>query len=212
MNVLKNVVVVASIVLATPVAIAQVSGGIDVKSSYVLDDAIVATDGPVIQGYASVELGNGFSANLWGSKGLDTDVGDELDIGVSWNHELENGLGVKAVVNRFFFRDFPEMNEFTVGVSYGSFDTSVTQYVWEGGFEDGSRVQVGYNFAPVEKWSARLEVTAETGIQLPDAVIFGADVGYQLTENVSIFATGYLPTRNDGFREQRLLFGLGYSF
>lgn len=207
----KFIATLLAIVIATP-AFAQITGGVDLKSAYVLDDGVVSTPSEVVQGFASADLGKGFTFNVWTSKGLTTDDGDEIDIGFAYNRELDSGLSVRVVANHYIIRDFPSMWEVTAGVSKGPFDIAISHYTWEGGYEDGMRAQVGYNFDLSEKWSARTELTAETGLELTDTVISSADLSYSLTDNVSISGTIYVPLVENDFRGVETIIGIGISF
>ncbi len=198
---------------AAPAFAQEVSVGVDFKSAYVLDDAIVATDGPVVQGWASVNITDNCSLDAWGSKGLDTNTGDEVDLGASCRFDLGSNTELKVVANRYiFFAGTPDMTALEAVVSHGPVDVGVAQYIWDGGLADATRIQVGYNAELAPRLSGRAEVTYETGFGLRDTVVLGADVRYSVTDNVSVFATGYLPVRESGANGPKLLGGISMSF
>lgn len=198
---------------AAPAFAQDISAGGDLKSSYTLDDGIVATDGPVAQGWVSVDLGSGFSVEAWGSKGLDSNIGDEVDLTLTYERELESGFTIKASASRYLlFGDVPDMTTLEVGLSHGPVDVTVTQYLWEGGLPDATQFQLGYNAELAPKLSGRLEVTYETGFDLRDTVLVGADVRYALSDRFSVFATGYLPVRESGANGPKLVAGVSFNF
>lgn len=194
-----------------------ISGGVDIVSQYVLRDAYAATPEPANQGYASLSFVSydygEFSLNLWGSKGISTDIGDELDVGVSWKKSIGEDMSVKFAYNRFIINDAPEMDEYTITVSKGDFDASYTHYTWHEGMEDGKRVNVGYNYSLSDSWSGRFDLTGETGLGLSDAIIVGADLNYAVADNVSLGATILVPfTEDDDGRDVEFIGSIGYSF
>jgi hypothetical protein len=100
----------------TAEASSPISGGLDVLSDYMLADGIRPTKGWVIQPYASLDLGGGLSANAWGSVGLKSSVGNELDLGVTYERPLGGGVTSRlTAVHYVLFGDVPDMQEFTVG-------------------------------------------------------------------------------------------------
>ena len=197
----------------TPAFAQDVSAGADFKSAYVLDDAIVATDDLVIQGWASVNVTDECSLDAWGSKGLGTDVGDEIDLGASCRFDVTNDTKLKVSVNRYLLLGgVPDMTALEAVVSHGPVDIGIAQYIWDGGLPDATRIQVGYNAELATRLSARAEVTYETGFGLRDTLVLGADVRYSVTDNVSVFATGYLPVYESGANGPKLLGGISFSF
>lgn len=204
---------ISAVAFVTPAFAQDVSAGASLKSSYTLDDGIVATDGPVVQGWASVNITEQCSLDVWGSKGLDTNTGDEVDLGASCRFDLGEGVKAKVVANRFLLLGgVPDITELTVGLSKGPVDLTVSQYIWDGGLEDATRVQVGYNADLAPKLSGRGEVTYETGFGLKDTVVLGADVSYAITEKLSVFATGYLPVKKSGANSEKVVVGLSFNF
>lgn len=195
----------------------EISGGAKALTGYVLRDAFAATPEPVVQGYLTASydtvIYGKFSANAWGSKGIATNIGDELDLGVAWLKELGDDMSVKLVYNRFILKDAPDMDEYTISYSSGNFDASYTHYVWHEGMEDGDRVNVGYNYAVDEKLGGRFDLTAETGIGLSDSIVVGADLNYALTDNFSVSGTLLIPfTEEDDGRGVEFVLGTGFSF
>ena len=190
----------------------KVSGGTEFVSQYALRDAFVATPGPANQGYGSVSFGE-VSANVWYSKGIETSVGDELDLGVAWKRELGNDSSVKLVYNRYFINDAPDMDEYTVTYSTGDFDASYTYYTWHEGMEDGQRINGGYNYAVDDKLSGRFDLTAETGLGLSDSLVVGADLNYAITDNLTLGGTVLVPfTKKDDGRDTIFVANIGYAF
>lgn len=53
----------------------DIAVGIDVKSRYILDDLLIGTDEPVVQGWASIPVNDRCSAELWASHGIATSTG-----------------------------------------------------------------------------------------------------------------------------------------
>ncbi len=195
----------------------KVTGGVEALTGYVLRDAYAATPEPVVQGNLSISYDTGdygeFSANAWGSKGIATNIGDELDLGVAWRKELGGELSVKVVYNRFILKDAPDMDEYTVTFAKGDFDASYTYYMWHEGFEDGQRVNVGYNHQFDDKWSGRVDLTGETGLGLSNSFVVGFDLNYMLNDNFSVGGTLLIPfTEEDDGRDIQFVVGTGFSF
>ena len=190
-----------------------ITGGIDLKSGYVLDDALVSTDGPVLQGFISVNVTDKCSLDAWGSKGLDRTVGDEIDLGASCRFDLGQDFKAEVVVSRYLLLGgVPDMTEVTVGLSKGPVDLSVGHYFWSGGLQSATRVQFGYNTELAAKLSARAEVTYETGFDLKDTIVLGADLKYAITDKLSLGVTGYAPVIKSGGNDYKVVASLSMSF
>ena len=190
-----------------------VTGSIDFKSSHTLDDGFVQTDGPVLQGSLSFRLGDTCSLDAWGSKGLDRTVGDEIDLGASCRFDLGQDFKAEVVVSRYLLLGgVPDMTEVTVGLSKGPGDLSVGHYFWSGGLQSATRVQFGYNTELAAKLSARAEVTYETGFDLKDTIVLGADLKYAITDKLSLGVTGYAPVIKSGGNDYKVVASLSMSF
>ena len=214
MNRTFSAALAATVALTAAPAFAQdVSLGVDLKSSYTLDDGTVATDGPVVQGWASVNVTDSCSLDAWGSKGLDRKVGDEIDLGVKCRFNLGQDFKAEVVVSRYLLLGgVPDMTEVTVGLSRGPIDFSVGHYFWSQGLQGATRVQFGYNAELAPKLSARAEVTYETGFDLRDTVLVGADLRYSVNDKLSVFATGYVPVKKSGANGEKVVVGVSFSF
>ncbi|MEY2665301.1 MAG: hypothetical protein RLZZ480_406 [Candidatus Parcubacteria bacterium] len=189
------------------------SGGVDVLSDYMLADAIRPTQGWVIQPYASLDLGSGLSVNAWASKGLETDVGDEVDLGFTYERPLGGGVTGRLVVNHYLLLGgVPDMQEITLGVEKDGFDLSASYYPWAGGLQDGFRVTAKYNFSVTSKLSASIGAVYETGMEADDTFVPQASMAYDLGRGFSAKLNAYFPHRKDGVHERRVTFGIGWGF
>lgn len=191
----------------------SVSGGVDVLSDYMLADGVRPTKGWVVQPYASLDLGGGLSANAWGSVGLETSNGNELDIGLTYEKELGGGVtGRLTAVHYVLFGGVPDMQELTVGVEKDGFDLSASYFPWAGGLQDGFRAAAKYNFAIAPRLSASVGVVYETGMEADDTFVPQASLTYNLGRGFSAKLNAYFPHWEDGVHERRVVFGIGWGF
>jgi hypothetical protein len=209
----KGILFVALLTTSTPVLAQEMSGGIDLKNRYVLGDLFVPTAGPVVQPYASVELGDtGCELGAWASFGLDTKEGNEIDLTASCEFNLAKDTTGKVLVARYLLLNgVADMNEGTVGITHGPVDLSATYYQWK--HEDGFRVDAGYS-TKIEKIDVRGGLLYETGLDAPDILVGSLSASYPLSENLSLSAEGYIPLvkANNDNRKGQIVFGLTYSF
>lgn len=77
----------ASSVLAQEEPESRVSYGMAVASDYMYEDQAYEVPGAVVNGYVSVDLGNGFSADGWAQYG-EADESQEVDLTLSWTREV----------------------------------------------------------------------------------------------------------------------------
>jgi hypothetical protein len=189
-----------------------VTGGAAIKTQYVLSDLVVATDEPVVQAWALLRLGEHCSANGWGSHGLSTRAGAELDLGASCKLTIGPESEVEAVVNRYVLHGIPDITEFTLKFKQGSFDASMSRYLWDSN-PDATQVEVGYTLTPTDRLSVRALVTYETGFGMSDIVVGGAEVNYALSERVSLIGAVYTPIHRGvgDTRNTEAVFGLEFN-
>ncbi|HEY0964254.1 MAG TPA: hypothetical protein VGE31_00460 [Candidatus Paceibacterota bacterium] len=196
-----------------PLKEVTISGGIDLKSRYVLDDLLIGTDEPVIQGWASIPVNGRCSAELWGSHGISTSTGAELDIGGKCRLTGDDESYSELEVSRYLLKGTDDMTAVSLNFKSGGFDASVSQYFWDKN-PDATQVQVGYSTELSERVSARVLATYETGFGLPDIGVIGAELDYSLTDTLSVGFKGLVPVKKSG-RDDRgteVVFNLSYAF
>lgn len=203
--------------LATPAFAQDVSGQVDLKSSYTLEDFLyVDTPDPVVQGYLDVAIGDtGCSAVAWGNASLGEQVGQELDLGGSCEFEIAADTTVTLWVSRdiLFDEGVPDMTSMIGTVVHGPVDATVGVYIWDGGLADGFAAQVGYT-KEVDDFTFRGSLHYAHGLGDTDIVFAGLSVSRPVVGNLSASIQGYVPLVKsaDDTREARLVAGLSWSF
>lgn len=189
------------------------SGGVDFKSRYVLGDLLVGTAEPVVQGWGSLPLGEHCSLEAWGSHGISTSAGAELDIGGKCHGSLDNQTQVELSVLRYVLHGTDDMTAISATLRRGPLYVSVSQYVWDRN-PDATQVEVGYTIAPTERFRLRAVATYETGFGIPNILVGGAEASYSLTSHLSITGSIYTPIYHGAgdTRGTEAIFGLSYSF
>jgi hypothetical protein len=197
------------------------SGGADIASDYCLSDAVCPTKGIVVQPWLSIAPLEGLSFNTWASIGLQPEKnrlqglpnGNELDAGFTIEHPIGGGVTGTLTVNHYFLFDgVPDMEEVTIGAAKDGLSVSASYFPWSGGMQDGFRLTVNYDFQLVPKLSASVAGVYETGMEAPDTFVAEAGLTYTPNDHVSINVKGYLPHRDDGVHERRVMVGVGFKF
>ena len=205
----------AQVVVTDPVPTASpmFSGGLAVKSQYVLGDLLVGTDKPVVQGWASFKLGEQCSLEVWGSHGFSTQAGAELDGGGKCHAKIGDKTEVELSVLRYVLHGTSDMTDVTTMLRHGPLDVKVSRYLWDNN-PDATQFEVGYTLEPSEHISVRGLVTYETGFGLPDIVVGGAEVSYALTKRLSLIGAIYAPLyQGSGYqRSTQAVLGLEFNF
>lgn len=208
--------VLGIISFASPAAAQDISGGVELKTSYTLGDYLyVGGADPVVQAYADVAIGDsGCSANVWGNLSLGEQVGNELDLGASCEFNLAEDTSVSITATRYLLFDqgVPDMTAVTTKVTHGPVDATVGVYLWDN-LPDGLAANVGYT-AEVEQFTLRGSIHYATGLGDGDIVFAGLSASYPLTDHLSLSVQGYLPLIKSAgdTREERLVGALSWSF
>jgi hypothetical protein len=190
-----------------------ITGAVETYTAYVFRDGSTATPGPVAQAWLSVDIGHGFSLETFGSKGLDQNVGDEFDIGITYERELGDGFIGRFILNHYvLFGDVPDMQEITAEVEKDGFRLRATYNPWGGGLEDGFILGAGYDFKLTPRLFGRADVLYVTGYEATDAVVASVGLRYDLGGGFLAIADAYLPSREDEFTKTQVVFGIGWSF
>ena len=120
--------VCCSVLFGASASAGPLSGGVDFKSQYVLADLYVQTDGLVLQPYAELAIrDSGCAVGVWASVGLETKVGNEVDLTASCKVEISNQTTVTGLVSRYLlFYGVPDMTEISILVVHGSVDVTAS--------------------------------------------------------------------------------------
>lgn len=195
---------------ATPL----VTGGVTVKNIYVFSDLYVQTDAPVVQGWASLNVSDKCSLDVFASHGLDTSVGREVDIGASCRFDIAKDVHASVTASRYLLGGSPDIMYLQATVAYGPVDLAVEHYIVDGPNQPATRVKVAYTIKPAKKLSVRALVAYEHGFDLPDILVGGAEASYAITDHVSFDAVVYAKLHEGagGTRNTRGVVGLTYNF
>ena len=209
---------VSALVLATP-AFAQtsvadpstsnfkVSGGVEVYDKYLFDDLYVANKGVVIQPMARVTHSSGVYVDGWASVGLESDDGNEFDGTVGYKK------GPVEVLVAYFAIPGPDLIATKAILTIGNLGLHAEHYTYKP--ENGWRVSADYNVQVTEKFSVQPTILYEHGIGLPDIVIGGVNLSYDMSDRLSVNFAGLVAldqAKNDPRRGAEFSIGLGYHF
>lgn len=206
--------VIAGFFSAPSAVMAQsVSGEVGIYSSYLDDDLFVYTNEPVIQAGVYLDVTDNCSLDAWGSNGIATKVGGELDLGASCRFSLSEETEVEVVANRILLRGDDDITEISVGVTHGPVDVTVSRYFWDNN-PDAFRIVAGYSFEPTEKLSLRPMMTYETGFGEEDILAGGLSAEYALTEQLSVVGLAVTPIKkgSEDTRGTEANIGIRFSF
>lgn len=196
------------------------SGGVDLKSRYVFDDLYVATPGPVLQGWLSLDVGEiapnvNCALGTFGSVGLDSSLGREVDLSANCRYQAteQTAVTVELAHYELFDPGVPELNVASVTVSHQGFAVEASYIQWGGGFEDGWSLDASYA-GSVSGFDIEAGVLYESGITLPDIMVARLSVSHRLVGPLSANVTGYVPLHRGAgeTRTAQVVFGLSYSF
>lgn len=212
----KLIIVLLTSTLTVPAYAQDISGGVDLKTSYALGDfGYEGGPDPVFQGYVDIAIGDtGCKASGWGNLSLGQQIGNEIDLGAGCTFNLNDETQVTITGTRYLLLDqgVPDMNAGTVVLKHGAFDAQAGIYLWDR-LPDGFAAQVGYT-AEVHKFTFRGSVHYATGLGDNSIIFFGAKASYLITDNLSVGVQGYMPaikSENDP-RKTQLVGSLSYSF
>lgn len=169
----------------------DVSGDIQAISSYIDDDGFDYSDGPAVQGTLTINLGEHCSIDLWGSKTLSNNLGDELDAGASCRFNLDEKTEIEVAASQYFLAG-ADMTVVEGTVTRGPVDLTVSHYFYHEGNADATRIQVGVSHE-IDKFDLRAYATYETGFDLPDIATAGLSAEYKLTNRFSLTGNAIVP-------------------
>lgn len=193
-------------------AAGPLSGDVGVYSRFLDYDLFPLTDEPVVQAALYYGVSKECEALVWGSHGLETAVGGELDLGLYCSLEFGD---VTATVGglRSFLRQTPDATTLSVGLTYAGFDITAEHYPLPTQ-EDGTRIYGGYAAKPFSTLSLYPMLVWETGLGVPDIFAGGVRAELELAGSSSLFALALVPlarAEDDG-RSSELALGLRYRF
>ena len=207
--------------LPDKVASTPITFGLDIKTDYILDDGIRSTDGLVFQPSLSATITEGLTANGWASVGMQPRKnreagkpnGNELDVGFTDNLSLGHGINGRLTFNHYFLFDgVPDMQEVTVAVEKKGFELAASYFPWAGGMQDGFRVTGKYSFNLTKSLSGTVGGVYEKGFEAPRTFVALAGLSLDLGHGFSGKVNAYLPYREDGIHERRVVFGISFNY
>ena len=212
MSVLKTILAALALLAPSALRAQDVSGTVCLYSRYLDYDLFVLTSQPVVQAVVYAEVAEACSLMAWGSHGLSTRVGGELDVGGFCGMDI-GGTHVTATALRAFTRGSRDTSIASLRLDSAGFDLTVEQYIWDAN-PDGTRVYTGYTFKAVEALTLHPMMIYETGLGVPDILVAGADAAVELGGDVSLFGMALVPVAkaNDDDRKARAQVGLRYAF
>lgn len=194
--------------LPDKVASTSITFGLDIKTDYMLDDAIRPTKGVVLQPWVAVPVTGNLTFNVWNSVGIKESTGNETDVGFTYIRGI-----VHFTVNEYIlYGDVPDITELTLGVTKNGFSASASYYAWYGGLQDGVRLEGSYDLGITPKLTASVSGVYETGFEAPDTFIASLGLAYAISSHVSLNVKGYLPSKEDGIHERRVVAGIAFGF
>lgn len=210
----KYAIAALALTYVPSVAMAQsVSGEIGVYSKYLDDDLFPLTDEPVVQAAVFIDVSDNCSLDAWGSHGLATKEGGELDLGASCRFNIDEKTEVEVIAYRDLLRGFDDMTELSVGITHGPLNITVTQFVWDNN-PDATRIVAGYTIEATEHLSLRPMVAYETGFGEDDIVAGGLRAEYALTKQFSLVGLALTPIKkgSNDTRGTEASIGIRFSF
>lgn len=134
-----------------------ISGDVGLYSRYVDEDLFVFTNEPVVQASAYLDVSDRCSIDAWGSHGIATKVGAELDLGASCRFSLADTTEREVAVARNFLQGTPDLTAVTASIQRGAFDLTVSHYLWDRN-PDATRVVAGITLKANEAFNLRPHV------------------------------------------------------
>ncbi len=192
----------------TAVNAQSISGEIGVFNQYLDDDLLPLTDKPVVQAGIYIDVSKNCSLDVWGSHGINTSQGGELDVGGSCRFTAGE-TEVEVSANRLFLRGLSDITALSISATRGPVKVEVEQYLWDNN-PDATRVTAGYNIDVTEKFSLRPSLVYQTGFGERDVFGGGASASYAITKNLSIVGTLLTPFSGD--RSTQGSVGLNFTF
>lgn len=165
-------------------------GDIGLYSRYLDLDLLAPTDQPVVQGGLYYDHKSCF-AFAWGSHGLATESGGELDIG-AYCSVAAGPVTLTGGAMRSFLVGTNDVTTLSLGFAAAGFDLTVERYLWPGN-PDGTRVYGGFALQPARRLTLRPMLVYETGLGLPDILAGGLSGEVTLGARLSLTALGLLP-------------------
>jgi hypothetical protein len=209
---LKYAIAALALAYVPSVAMAQsVSGDIGIHNRYIDEDLFVYTDKPVVQASLSLDVSERCSINAWGSHGISTKAGAELDLGTSCSFSLDEKTSVKVAANRFFLHDSDDMTEVSVGITHGPVDVTVSRYLWDNN-PDATRIITSYSIEAGDKLTLGPLVMYETGFGEPDILTGGLSAEYKLTNRLSLVGLAVVPIKKNEWDERSAQASIGLTF
>jgi hypothetical protein len=212
---MKGLVSVMAVLVAaagSPSHAKALSGDVGLYSQYLDYDLFVLTDEPVVQAGLNAQISEACTLMAWGSHGVATKAGGELDLGAL----CSVGVGdttVSFMAMQSILRGVRDATTVSVRLARGNIDLNVEHYLWAGN-PDGSRIYGGYRFSPSKTVSLHPFAAFETGIGAPDIFALGLDASLALTADVSLVGLAMVPLarRRGDPRKAELSTGIRYSF
>lgn len=213
MNKRIAIVAIAAAFIAAPSAtMAQsVSGEVGIHSNYLDDDLFVYTNEPNVQAAVFYDFSDHCSLDVWGTHGLATSTGSEIDVGASCRISLAKDTEVEVIAYRDFLTGDDDMTEVSVGVTHGPVNVTVTQFIWDNN-PDATRVVASYTLEPSEKLSLKPMLAYETGFGEADILAGGLKATYALSDQFSLVGQVLTPIKKDGADERTTEVSVGIKF
>mgnify|MGYP001557821626 FL=1 len=185
----------------------DLSGGMDVYDKYLFDDLYIANEGVVAQPTVRVTHSSGVYLDGWASIGLESDDGNEFDGTIGYKK------GPVEVLVAYFAIPGPDLIATKAILTIGNLGLHAEHYTYKP--ENGWRVSADYNVQVTEKFSVQPTILYEHGIGLPDIVIGGVNLSYDMSDRLSVNFAGLVAldqAKNDPRRGAEFSIGLGYHF
>jgi hypothetical protein len=179
----------------------NVSGEFGFSSMYMDGDLFALTKEPVVQA--------GLYLDVWGSHGVATSEGAELNLGASCRFNPTEDVEVEVSGYRDFLIGFDDMTEFSVSVVWGSFAAKVIHFVWDNN-PDATRFLAGYTIAWTDKLLIRPNLVYQIGFGERD--VFGGGMTVTRTLGKGWAITGTVMTPLAGDRSAQVAVGLNLIF
>ncbi len=147
MKVLVAGLAALAVVVCGPARAQHLSGEIGIYSKYLDYDLFVLTDEPVVQAGLNAQVSEACTLFAWGSHGVATRVGGELDLGAVCGIAVGETT-VSFMALQSILRGMRDSTMLSVRLARGNLDLNVEQYLWAGN-PDGTRIYGGYRVSPV---------------------------------------------------------------